>query len=48
MKNEKKGKSIKCKCGYRIFYRPIDVVTDENNERYLFCDECGKKIKLKK
>lgn len=48
--SDSKGKKIKCAyCKHLIFFTKDDVL-EENNERFIVCnnEECGKKIKLKR
>ena len=43
-----KGKKLKCKrCNALIFFTEEDVILDKD-ERYIICDDCGEKIKLKR
>lgn len=43
-----KGKKIKCKFCKELNFFMEDEIILENNERFLICEHCGKKIKLKR
>jgi len=44
-----KGKKIKCEyCRELSFFTEDNVFIDENESRYIFCEYCSCKIKLKR
>lgn len=44
-----KGRKIKCEhCKQIIFFTENEVSTDKKENRFIICEECGMKIKLKR
>ncbi len=40
--------SVKCKCKNRQLFHKDEVEVNENGQRYIICEKCGKKIILKR
>lgn len=40
--------SVKCRCKNRVLYNKNDVDIDDNGNKYVHCEKCGKDILLRK